>query len=181
MTLELRPWTVKQALPFVREVHRRLPRVQGAMWAVRVCVDDETVGCALVGWPARAISHDTLCVLRVAVREEHPNACSMLYGACARAAKAMGARNLVTYTHGDEHGCSLKASGWVDGGMTATKDREHSCPSRPRPPAVDPAPKRRWWAPWSERAKVKQTFCPGELASPTAAALSRSDQSSLPG
>lgn len=151
MTLVVAPWTVKQAQIFVSRVHRRLPRIQGAMWAIRAVGREGVVGCAMVGWPARALNEDTLAVLRVAVIEGHPNACSLLYGACARAARAMGALNMVTYTHGDERGTSLKAAGWVYDGMT--DGGEHSRPSRPRLPGVDPLPKHRWWAPWSERVQ----------------------------
>lgn len=84
MSLRLRPWTVKAALPFVRKVHRRLPKVQGAMWAVSVREGWSVVGCALVGHAARLLSEDyaTLAVLRCAVIEGHRNGCSMLYGAC---------------------------------------------------------------------------------------------------
>jgi hypothetical protein len=122
------------------------------MWAVAVCDEADTiVGCAIVGHPARVWNHDTLAVLRVAVMEGYPNACSMLYGACSRAARAMGAENLVTYTHGDEHGASLKAANWIDGGMTT--GGEHSRVKRPRKAVVDSSPKRRWWAPWSRRAR----------------------------
>lgn len=146
--LVLRPISVRQALPFVRRVHRRLPRVQGALWAIAVLHRDSVVGCALVGHPARVwMDGRTLAVLRVAVMEGCPNACSMLYGACSRAARAMGALNLVTYTHGDEHGTSLKASNWFDCGLT--RGGEHSRNKRPRAKAVDATPKRRWLAPWS--------------------------------
>jgi hypothetical protein len=147
--LRLRPWTVKAAKPWVRKVHRRLKELQGAMWAVSVRNDNGIVGAALVGNPARAWMEDsaTLAVLRVAVLEGNYNACSMLYGACSRAARAMGAENLVTYTHGDEHGSSLKAAGWVFAGMT--DGGEYSRPSRQRRLAVDPLPKKRWLAPWS--------------------------------
>lgn len=155
MSLRLAPWTVKQALPFVRRVHRRLPNIQGAMWAVSVWRDGEVVGAALVGTPARVWNGDTLNVLRVAVVEGNRNACSMLYGACSRAARAMGAKNLVTYTHGDEHGTSLKASGWIDDGLT--DGGEHNRPSRPRLPGVDATPKRRWFAPWSERVLIERS------------------------
>lgn len=148
--MTLRPCTVKRALPFVRRVHRRLPKVQGAMWAVAVWSDGQMVGVALVGHPARKLMEDTLAVLRVAVIEGHPNACSMLYGSCSRAARAMGARNMVTYTHGDEHGASLKAAGWIDAGLT--DGGEWDSPSRQRELAIDPNPKRRWLTPWSERA-----------------------------
>lgn len=113
----------------------------------------EIVGVALVGWPARAQSSDeidTLCVLRVAVKEGVKNGCSMLYGACWRAARAMGADSMITYTHDDEPGTSLRAAGWIDGGLTSGGEWDR--PSRKRGPAVDPKPKRRWWAPGSLRA-----------------------------
>lgn len=159
-SLRLRPWTVKQALPFVRRVHRRLKRVQGALWAVSVRLGDDVVGCAVVGHPARELMHDdaTLAVLRVAVLEGHRNACSMLYGACSRAARAMGADNLVTYTHADEHGASLKASGWIEGGLT--DGGEWGRDARQRPLAIDPLPKRRWWAPWSARVSRTESEAP---------------------
>jgi hypothetical protein len=83
MGLRVRPYTVKAALPFVRLVHRRLPKIQGAMWAVSLVDGPEVVGVALVGWPARMLNGDTLSVLRVAVMEGHKNGCSMLYGAKA--------------------------------------------------------------------------------------------------
>lgn len=152
MTLSVRPITCRAAIPFVESVHRRLPKVQGAMWAVAAVLNNSAViGVAIVGHPARVWQDaHVLSVLRVAVIEGHPNACSMLYGACSRAAKAMGATSLVTYTHNDELGTSLKASGWIDAGLTS--GGEHSRESRKRKPAVDPTPKRRWFAPWSEKA-----------------------------
>ena len=79
--LRVKPWTVKQALPFVRRVHRRLKRVQGGLWAVRVVDErDDVVGCAIVGHAARELmGDDVLAVLRVTVLEGYANACSMLY------------------------------------------------------------------------------------------------------
>ena len=41
------------------------------------------------------------------------NACSMLYGACARIAKDMGYRKVITYILLSENGASLKASNFV--------------------------------------------------------------------
>jgi hypothetical protein len=70
------------------------------------------------------------------------NACSMLYAASWRAARAMGYRRMVTYTLDTEPGTSLRAAGWkIVGEVTA---RSWSCPSRPR---VDKSPhqgKLRW-------------------------------------
>ncbi len=157
MPLVLRPWTVKQAQPWILAVHRRLPKVQGGMWAVRVLRDGDTVGAALVGHAARMLADQgVLCVLRVAVLEGQRNACSMLYGACSRAAKAMGAAGLVTYTHQDEPGTSLRASGWTYGGLT--DGGEHNRPSRPRAPVLFPQPKHRWWAPWTSPAIMGRTL-----------------------
>lgn len=136
MTLRLAPCTVKRAIRFVAETHRRLPRIQGGMWAVAVARDGEIVGVAIVGHAAQEWTTEipeVLSVLRVAVREGNPNACSMLYGACSRAARAMGAGDLVTYTHLDEPGTSLRAAGWIDagetgGGIGAEKDDLDSSP-----------------------------------------------------
>jgi len=41
------------------------------------------------------------------------NACSMLYGAACRAAKALGYKRIFTYTRESEPGTSLKASNWI--------------------------------------------------------------------
>ena len=146
--MKVAPITVRRACIFVAEVHRKLPKVQGGMWAIGVEERGELVGVAIVGHPARVWNElGILSVLRVAVREGFYNACSMLYGACSRAAKAMGASALVTYTHLDESGASLRAANWIAGGLT--DGGEHDRPSRPRQAALFPEPKRRWWAPWS--------------------------------
>ena len=135
------------------------------MWCVSVRAGSEIVGVALVGWPSRAHSSDeidTLCVLRVAVKPDPgmngggtKNACSMLYGACWRAARAMGADSMVTFTDLDEAGASLRAAGWIEDGITS--GGEWSRPSRPRAAAVSSEPKRRWWAPGSKRAPQKES------------------------
>ncbi len=153
--MRLAPVTLKVARPFVKQVHRRLPHVQGGMWAVAVRnADDVIVGVAIVGAAARMLPTSDLCILRVAVRPGHFNACSKLYGACSRAARAMGATNLITYTHADELGASLRASGFLECGMT--KGGEHNRKSRTRAPAIDPRPKRRWVAAWSTRRTAQQ-------------------------
>lgn len=108
------------------------------------------VGVALVGHPSQEQTTPTcehLRVLRVAVREGVPNACSMLYGAAWRAARALGCERMDTHTHLDEPGTSLRAAGWVEDGFTS--GGEHSRIKRPRKKAIDPKPKRRWWAPGS--------------------------------
>ena len=49
------------------------------------------------------------------------NACSILYAAAARAARAMGYHKIVTYTLGTESGASLRAAGWTNAGLAGGK------------------------------------------------------------
>lgn len=58
------------------------------------------------------------------------NACSALYGAAWRAAKALGYRRLITYTLASEPGTSLRAAGWRVIGQV--KGRSWWTPTRPR-------------------------------------------------
>lgn len=160
--LHLRPCTVRQAKAFNFETHRRLPKVQGAMWCARVEDEVGTVGVALVGAAARVWNGRVLAVLRCAVMPGYFNACSMLYGACSRAARALGAEDLVTYTHGDEHGASLRASGFVYAGVT--DGGEWGRDGRPRQLAIDPQKKNRWFAAWGKRAKEILAANPPERA-----------------
>lgn len=90
-------------------------------------------GVAIVGRPvARLLDNGwTLEVNRVCT-DGARNACSMLYGAAWRAAKALGFRRLITYTLPEEGGASLRASGWYCVGERGggTWDRPNN--SRPR-------------------------------------------------
>jgi hypothetical protein len=84
------------------------------------CVDIEGVlhGVAIVGRPvARNAGHprDVLEVSRVAT-DGTPNACSVLYAAAARAARAMGYLRIQTYTLPWEGGASLRGAGWINEG-----------------------------------------------------------------
>lgn len=105
------------------------------------------VGVAIVARPAPDLDDGhTLNVARVAVipgeQSEGGNkgACSMLYGRCARVAKALDAV-LYTYTELEEPGTSLRAAGWIDEG-----ERNVGIDSRDGR-QIDLVPKRRWRAP----------------------------------
>lgn len=70
------------------------------------------------------------------------NACSMLYGACCRAAKAMGYKKIITYTLQSENGASLKASGFIcDGEAGGT----HWTGKRNKGQAIPAEKKTRWY------------------------------------
>ena len=147
----MRPITVKAAVQKVAELHRHLPRVQGGLFAVSCFDGDKCVGVAIAGNPPRVWQgQGKITIIRVAT-DGTPNACSCLYGALCRAAKALGYREIWTYTLLEEPGTSLKASGFTD--MGTTKGGEWSRPSRLRPAAVISAPKRRWVRTLQQRAK----------------------------
>jgi hypothetical protein len=149
----VRPYPLTKAVPFCRLTHRRLPNVLGGMWSIAAVIDEEVVGVAIVGHPQARMSDDgvSLEVTRVAVREGSTNACSALYAACSRAARAMGAADLWTFVHGDETGHSLRAAGWVKIGICG--GGEWSRDGRQRELAIDPNPKVKWSAPWGRIAK----------------------------
>jgi hypothetical protein len=82
-----------------------------------------------------------IVISRVAT-DGHDNACSALYGALSRAAKALGYREAWTYTLPGELGTSLRAAGFEDKGVTSGGEWDR--PSRRRKRAVRSEPKRRW-------------------------------------
>lgn len=145
MALTLTPITLTEANEFVNQHHRHHKPVTGAKFCIAVSDDEGVRGVAIIGRPvARALDDGwTLEVNRVAT-DGASNACSMLYGAAWRAARAMGYRKLITYTLATEPGSSLRAAGWRVVGEV--RGRSWSCQSRPR---VDTHPlqnKLRWEA-----------------------------------
>lgn len=141
--IQLDPCTVKAAQKWVKEWHRHLPRIQGGMFAVRVVGEErECLGVGIAGHPSRVwLQSGRIVISRVATPGTE-NACSMIYGALCRAAKALGYREAWTYTLADEPGTSLRAAGFEDMGLT--DGGEWDRPSRKRKPAVKSEPKRRW-------------------------------------
>lgn len=112
--MNLCPITISEARAFVARHHRHHRAPQGGLFAVGVEEQDSFVGVAIVGRPVARHADDgyTAEVTRVCVLDGFRNACSMLYGACWRAARALGFRRLVTYTLKSEPGTSLRAAGW---------------------------------------------------------------------
>lgn len=114
MSLRLVPVSLKDANGFVAMWHRHHQPVPGHKFSVGVADDDNTLrGVAIVGRPVARHYDDglTLEVNRTAT-DGTANANSMLYGAAARAAFALGYRRLITYTQDGESGASLRGAGW---------------------------------------------------------------------
>lgn len=111
--LSLRPIHFKQACDFVATLHRHHKPPQGHKFSIALEDDGRLVGVAMVGRPVARMADDgyTAEVIRLCT-DGTPQACSSLYGAAARAAKAMGYRRILTYILSSETGTSLRASGW---------------------------------------------------------------------
>lgn len=147
MTLTIVPCDLDEANAFVREHHRHHRPVRGCKFCLAVMADrdgcGQIVGVAIVGRPsARHLDNTlTLEVTRVAT-DGTKNACSALYSAAWRAARALGHERLVTYTLPEEGGASLRGAGW-----TVVAESRGGAWSRAGRPRVDLHPlqrKLRW-------------------------------------
>jgi hypothetical protein len=130
------PCNIDEANAFIKRVHRHHGSLPGAKFAIAVAEGDVVCGVALVGRPVSRMRDDgfTAEVTRLAT-DGTKNACSMLYAASWRAARAMGYRRLGTYILDSEPGTSLDAAGWKLIGQAGGGSWSRG--SRPR---VDKAP-----------------------------------------
>lgn len=116
--LRVRPISIAQANAYVEKYHRHHGKRVGVRFAIACYEGDELHGVAICANPVARKSDDglTLEVARLCTDGTH-NACSILYGACARVAKDMGFTKIQTFILESEPGTSLKACGWVCEGV----------------------------------------------------------------
>jgi len=133
------PLTFPVANEMVRIWHRHHDALPGgfAWFCVGAVADGRLVGAAIAGRPTNRNNDDkqTVEVLRLAT-DGTRNACSFLLGRCAKAARAIGASRIITYTLSEESGSSLKASGWRVTGREIRSWWEHPgsrTPAKTRP------------------------------------------------
>jgi hypothetical protein len=118
-----------EANAFVREHHRHHKPVVGHLFSIGAAKDGKIVGVAIVGRPVARMRDDgeTAEVTRLCT-DGTRNACSFLYGACSRAAFAIGFKRIGTYILASEPGTSLTGAGWrlvgeTGGGSWSRGDR----------------------------------------------------------
>lgn len=118
--MKIVPITLKKANEIVTQWHRHHKPSVGHKFSIALVEDEDYIGIAICGRPVARGSDDglTLEVARLCT-DGTPNACSKLYGACARVAKEMGYVKIQTYILQSEPGTSLKASGWIMEAVTA--------------------------------------------------------------
>lgn len=143
MKLVAAPIGFANAAAFVREHHRHHTPPAGHKFSIAAMAGDDLAGVVIVGRPVARRRDDgmTLEVTRLCTLG-HPNACSFLYGAAARAAFALGYRRIGTYTLKSEPGTSLKAAGWKL--IAETPGKSWSVPTRPRTDKHPIEPKLLW-------------------------------------
>jgi len=111
--------------------HRHHKPMPGVKFCVAVSEGDTVRGVAMVGRPVARMSDNGLTLeVNRCCTDGARNACSMLYGAAWRVAKALGYQRLVTYTLPSEGGASLRAAGWKLIGERGGGN--WNTPSRPR-------------------------------------------------
>ena len=106
---------LREAGEYVANFHRHNGTPQGGLFAVGASDGAALVGVAIVGRPVARWKDagETAEVTRCCVVDDAPKGtCSALYGACWRAAKALGYARLITYTLQSESGASLRGAGW---------------------------------------------------------------------
>lgn len=141
MSLTIGPITLREAHAYVNQVHRHHRASQGGIFAIAAYQgngDGMVIrGVAVVGRPVARMLDDgwTAEVVRLAT-DGAKNACSLLYAASWRTARAMGYRRLVTYILASEPGTSLKAIGW----RSVAQTQDAALWSRISRPRVDTHP-----------------------------------------
>lgn len=106
---------LKEANAFVTRLHRHHKPVCGHRFSLGACDKrGDLVGVCIVGRPvARMVNQRYVAEVTRLCTDGTKNACSYLYSAAARAARALGYKRIQTYTLQSESGTSLRATGWV--------------------------------------------------------------------
>ena len=113
MALDIVPISLAEANAFVERYHRHHKAVVGHKFSIGATDGEKIVGVAIVGRPVSRYLDDGLTLeVNRCCTDGTKNACSILYGACWRAARAMGYKKIITYILQSENGTSLKASGY---------------------------------------------------------------------
>lgn len=109
------PLTLAEANALVARLHRHHQPVVGHRFSIGAEHAGQLVGAIIVGRPvARKTDQTFVFEVTRLVTDGTRNACSFLYSRAARAAEAMGAHSIQTFTLPLEGGASLRAAGWVE-------------------------------------------------------------------
>lgn len=137
-SLTVIPLTLEVANDCVARWHRHHKPVVGHRFSLGVLDETGTLrGALCAGRPvARMLDQDLILEVNRLATDGCPNACSALYGAARKVAKAMGYNQIITYILDTEPGTSLIAAGWIQvktrtggGGVELSEARKKRCAS----------------------------------------------------
>lgn len=135
MALRIIPLDLKEANAAVAQWHRHHKPAVGHRFSLGAIDNDgKLVGAAIASRPiARKSDQKFILEITRVATDGTRNACSILLGAAAKAAKCMGYSLIQTTTLQRESGSSLKAVGWqskasdVDGAAWMSRERNVDC------------------------------------------------------
>lgn len=107
------PIKQKAAKEFVKKYHRHHKPPVGSIFQIGCSNNVKLCGVIIVGRPvSRLLDNGWTAEVTRCCTDGTKNACSILYAAAWRAARALGYKRLITYILESEKGTSLKAAGW---------------------------------------------------------------------
>ena len=112
---QLVPVTLRQANAFLERRHGHSPPARRYKFSVGAAAGGRLVGVATAGLPetARHDDGETIEVRQVCVREGAPRTTrALLYGACWRAARALGYRRGIAHVHRGETDRAFRTAGF---------------------------------------------------------------------
>lgn len=125
--IRVRAVELAEANAFVAQHHRHHKPAVGHRFSMGAFDGERLCGVVIVGRPVarKCDQRRSLEVTRLAT-DGTPNACSALYGAAARAGRALGYERIQTYILETEPGTSLLATGWTREGEAGGGQWNHS-------------------------------------------------------
>jgi hypothetical protein len=150
MRLQLKPIPLRVANEYVAKHHTHHRPVRGCKFSIGCYVGNLLVGVVVVERPkARHLDDGWTLELSRVCTDQRPHVASKLIAGATRAAFAMGARYVLSYTLQSEDGKSYRAAGWrrmeVDGAPLEFGGGEWSRPSRKRAPMSCPTDRKHRW------------------------------------
>lgn len=131
--LKVRPIDLVSANAYVISHHRHNGKVLVHRFSISVYDGDRICGVAICGNPsARKLDTGDCIEVKRCCTDGTKNACSILYGRCARIAKEMGYKKIITYILQSEAGTTMRAAGWKVEQDNCGSDKGWNTPSRPR-------------------------------------------------
>lgn len=141
--MELVHVELKEANAVIDKLHRHHKAVTGHRFSIGAKNEGILVGVAIIGRPvARMTDQKNIVEVLRLCTDGTKNACSFLYGASAKAAKALDYLKIQTFILEEEPGTSLKASGWVMESFTSGGEWSRQCRNRPK--AKNTSKKQKW-------------------------------------